>query len=346
MKLNQKKGLLAYADEISRQPGEPIEFKVSSPTPGSFELNIVQIRCGDDGPGGPGLKQTPVNTSANGSYPARFQKTQVGSFARIPSSEMFSPRAFTLQAMIYPTAPHLGGQVIASHWCPVRKQGYALLVENLELAFKVSGADGVLHTLTSDLPLIASRWYLVAVSIDPDKEQLTLYQLIREKGLELENQSSVVSSDFGAPLSKLNTEFLIAGCAALDEDNDPLVSQVYNGKIDSVQLHNAALDLPSIEASILSPQQRTVIAAWDFSQKIEKDEVIDVSGNNHHGRTHNLPTRAVKGWRHDGTEMNWVHKPEHYGAIHFHDDDLYDSQWQTDVSWQVPVDFPSGVYAA
>ena len=346
MTLNQQKGLLAYADEISRQPGELIEFKVSSPTPDPFELNIVQIRCGDDGPGGPGLKQTPIDASANGSYPARFQKTQVGSFVRTASSAVFAPKAFTLQAMIYPTGPHLGDQVIASHWCPVKKQGYALLIQDLGLAFRVSGADGVLHTLTSGLPLISSRWYLVAVSIDPDKGQLKLYQLIREKGLELENQSSVVSSHFGTPLSKLDAEFLIAGCAALDEDNDPLVSQIYNGKIDGVQLHDAAMDLASVEASILSPQQRTLIAAWDFSQKIESGQVIDVSGNNHHGRTHNLPTRAVKGWRHDGTEMNWAHKPEHYGAIHFHDDDLYDSQWETDVCWQVPGDFPSGVYAA
>ena len=133
MKLNQQKGLLAYADEISRQPGEAIEFKVSSSAQGAFELNIVQIQCGDDGPGGPGLKQTPVNASANGSYPARFQKTQVGSFIRIPSSEAFSPSALTLQALIYPTAPELGEQVIASHWCPAKKQGYALLLSLIHI---------------------------------------------------------------------------------------------------------------------------------------------------------------------------------------------------------------------
>jgi len=346
MKLNQQKKLLAYADEISRQPGEAIEFKVSSPTPGSFELNIVQIRCGDDGPGGPGLKQTPVKALANGAYPSRFQKTQVGSFVRTASSTAFSPKALTLQAMIYPTAPHLGDQVIASHWCPVKKEGYALLIQDLGLAFKVSGADGVLHTLASDRPLIASRWYLAAVSYDPARQQLTLYQLIREKGLELEDQSTVVSSHFGTPLSKLDAEFLIAGCAALDEDNDRFVSQIYNGKVDSVRLSDTAMDLPSIEASILSPQKNNLIAAWDFSQEMESDRVVDVSGNHHHGRTYNLPTRAVKGWGHDGTEMNWVHKPEHYGAIHFHDDDLYDSQWQTDVCWHVPEDFSSGVYAA
>ena len=32
----------------------------------------------------------------------------------------------------------------------------------------------------------------------------------------------------------------------------------------------------------------------------------------------------MTGWNWDGSEMNWKRKPEHYGAIHFHDDDLYD----------------------
>ena len=142
---------------------------------------------------GRGTRQTDGYASANGSYPARFQKTQVGSFIRIPSSEAFSPSALTLQALIYPTAPELGEQVIASHWCPAKKQGYALLIQDLRLTFEVTGSDGTSHTLASDRPLVAGRWYLVAVSIDPDEGEVTLYQLIKEKGLELEQQNSIVS---------------------------------------------------------------------------------------------------------------------------------------------------------
>ena len=36
---------------------------------------------------------------------------------------------------------------------------------------------------------VAGRWYLVVVSIDPDEEEVTLYQQIKEKGLELENRT-------------------------------------------------------------------------------------------------------------------------------------------------------------
>ncbi|MCG8695877.1 MAG: hypothetical protein MI806_32080, partial [Minwuiales bacterium] len=47
-----------------------------------------------------------------------------------------------------------------------------------------------------------------------------------------------------------------------------------------------------------------------------------------------------------GTEMCWRHAPDQYGAIHFHDDDIYDFGWETDFTFTVPDDLPSGVYAA
>jgi N,N-dimethylformamidase len=43
--------------------------------------------------------------------------------------------------------------------------------------------------------------------------------------------------------------------------------------------------------------------------------------------------------------MNWTHAIAQYGAIHFHTDDLYDCYWQTDITYKVPDDLPSGVYA-
>jgi N,N-dimethylformamidase len=60
----------------------------------------------------------------------------------------------------------------------------------------------------------------------------------------------------------------------------------------------------------------------------------------------NLPARAMKGYNWTGEEMCWRHKPEHYGAIHFHDDDLYDSGWDVDFELTVPKGLRSGLYAA
>jgi N,N-dimethylformamidase len=47
----------------------------------------------------------------------------------------------------------------------------------------------------------------------------------------------------------------------------------------------------------------------------------------------------------DGSELNWRHAPEHYGAIHFHDDDIIDAAWETDFSLTVPKGLKSGLYA-
>jgi N,N-dimethylformamidase len=54
----------------------------------------------------------------------------------------------------------------------------------------------------------------------------------------------------------------------------------------------------------------------------------------------------MKGWRWDGSEYNWSHRPDHYAAIHFHDDDLYDCNWRTDFTYDVPEELASGLYAA
>jgi N,N-dimethylformamidase len=43
--------------------------------------------------------------------------------------------------------------------------------------------------------------------------------------------------------------------------------------------------------------------------------------------------------------MSWTRRPDHYAAIHFHDDDLYDAGWPADFAWQVPADWPSGLFA-
>ncbi len=53
----------------------------------------------------------------------------------------------------------------------------------------------------------------------------------------------------------------------------------------------------------------------------------------------------MKGWNWTGEEHAWTRKPEHYGAIHFHSDDLYDAGWTTSVSVTLPKDLPSGPYA-
>ena len=95
-----------------------------------------------------------------------------------------------------------------------------------------------------------------------------------------------------------------------------------------------------VEAPRILGPDGEVVAEWDFSVGIDTDQVAGT----HPGRLVNLPTRGVRGANWTGEEMDWKHAPEHYGAIHFHADDLYDAEWETDFSVSLPDGFRSGVY--
>ena len=83
-------------------------------------------------------------------------------------------------------------------------------------------------------------------------------------------------------------------------------------------------------------------AAWDFSKDISRTLARATKGPDL--TLVNYPTRAVTGASWDASEMNWTHKPEHYAAIHFHDDDIYDFEWDTSFAFTIPRDMPSGIY--
>ena len=89
-----------------------------------------------------------------------------------------------------------------------------------------------------------------------------------------------------------------------------------------------------------------VLGAWDFGSNITTDGFLDKSTNDLKGILFNLPTRGVTGHNWDGSEHNWRYAPEQYGAAHFHEDDLYDAGWNTEFSYTIPDDLPSGIYAA
>ena len=65
--------------------------------------------------------------------------------------------------------------------------------------------------------------------------------------------------------------------------------------------------------------------------------------NQLHGQTVNMPARGMKGYNWTGRTMNWQDAPEQYGAIHFHDDDVYDAGWEADFHLTVPANLKSGL---
>ncbi len=193
------------------------------------------------------------------------------------------------------------------------------------------------------------QWHLVSLAFDAAAGIVTLRQRVlnhRGPGDAVSEGSTRLEPPFAAIArtgAGVGGPFRIGAWSAGE-----LAAAHYNGKIDSPAVIGRALDGAAIETLGTDAKAARgasgVLAAWDFSQDISGIAIADASGNGHQGRIVNLPARAMKGWNWDGSEYNWVKAPEQYGAIHFHDDDLYDCEWETDFTWDVPKDLKSGVY--
>ena len=99
-----------------------------------------------------------------------------------------------------------------------------------------------------------------------------------------------------------------------------------------------------IEDPTLLDADGAVLAWWDFSDGIPTEAITDRGPHGWHGTLHQLPTRGLRGSRWRNAEQCWRHAPGDYAAIGFSSAALYDCGWDTDFTWTVPADLPSGVY--
>ena len=106
----------------------------------------------------------------------------------------------------------------------------------------------------------------------------------------------------------------------------------FNGKLERPRIHDFAL----LDDNFPIESNEKCFADWDFSKEISSTKLIDIGSQGLKGRLVNMPARAMTGSNWTSKEMCWRHAPEQYGAIHFHDDDLHDCEWQTDFSFKIP----------
>ncbi|MSP83279.1 MAG: N,N-dimethylformamidase [Alphaproteobacteria bacterium] len=342
--------IVGYADRLSVRPGEPIAFKVSCDEGvGRYRAEIVRVVCGDDQPEGPGFKERAVATAVDGEYPARAQAIATGSYVLAPAGPAVRRLAsFTIAAMIWPTTPAKGWQGLLGWWSEPTEVGFGLFIDGRgETLLAIGDGRGGVQLVRSGKKLGDRAWYLVAGSFDAATGEAVLIQepLLRHATVDdaaLVRATSSVRA-FGAPNAPVSIGPILTETAS-----GVTAGGIFNGRIDSPRIASRALDRAGIERLVREPLTLTdaLVAAWDFGGDMGSSRTVDLSPNALHGTLVNLPTRAVRGYRWTGVEMNWTHAPDHYSAIHFHDDDLYDAGWETDFTLRVPADLPSGSYAA
>jgi len=345
------KKILGYSDKISVRPGETISFMVSSIEGTAFEASIIRVIHGDTNPKGPGFRYESVATPVDGSYAGRLQEALAGSYVVVPDHRVLAAlKSFTVQAMIWPTTPGQGAQTLVARWDEGRKAGFILGLDEAGCACLTLGdGKGGVKTVSSGKPVVAREWYLAAASWDAASGTVTVHQIPRVAYGKTDDEATVTAQP-GVAAGTVAGPLLMAAHPVGAVGSRLRTAGHYNGKIDSPALTAAVLDRLGIELNLsgrLPDALKAAVAArWDFSRGITGETVFDASPNLLHGETVNLPVRAMKGHNWTGRTLCWEHAPEEYGAIHFHDDDLYDCGWEVDFTLTVPDGLKSGLYAA
>ncbi len=343
--------LTGYSDEISVVAGDNIKFMVNCDGHKSYRAQIVRIICGDLNPEGPGLKEEVVRTSASGTYSSHKQVIDAGSYGRVDTSKLLDDLdSFTVQTMIWPTTPQNGAQGVVTRWSGRSKRGFALMIDADGCAAITVGNGKSVTTLSSGKPLLGREWYFVAASYDAKSKFLRLYQEPMTNYETVDDGGVASTKVRGGMAVAKSTPLVFAAQYAGTRKGKALFDNHYNGKIDSPRLSRRALDRAEMEA-IMARKVPTffaheVVGSWDFSHDISSEKLSDVSENRLHGETINLPARAMTGYKWDGSEHHWRHKPAQWGAIHFHDKDIYDAGWDVDFELTVSDRMKSGLYAA
>lgn len=360
-----KRGIVGYADHLRVQPGETIKFMVSSELP-RFRADIVRLIHGDANPRGPGIKEVVVDSPSNGEYPGRRQQLPLGSYAFVPDHPTLRINgSFTFTAWIAPTSQRgasadsfVGHEGVLTKWAGTRG-GYGIFIdEDGRLALWLTDASGRTEKLSSLQPLrpwvpaipgmnnrpqgVTTAWYFIAVVFDSASGRVELHQdplntFTFDPTRVVTERTTVIRS-----MATNDSPLLIAGAW----EQADRVGAHFNGKIDNPRLYRGALSRQAIEEIKQGRGPSDPIAVWDFSVDIDSDRITDSGPGRLHGRTVNLPMRAVTGHNWDTFEMDYKRARAQYGAIYFHDDDLDDARWEVGFEFRVPDTLKSGMYAA
>ena len=192
--------------------------------------------------------------------------------------------------------------------------------------------------------MAAKRWYTIWGTFDAASGRATVGQRPWQPlfdGSDAGEASETTAH--GAQIGLAN----VMTMAAWSDKNDSFGGH-FNGKIHRPRVAKACLEGRDLAAlgnfRVPDALRSRLLGAWDFALETPTDRIMDSGPMGLHGSANNIPVRAMKGPEWDGAFHRWFDKPEYYGAIHFHDDDLYDAAWDTDVRWTLPADLPSGVF--
>jgi N,N-dimethylformamidase len=332
--------VIGYAVPLESHPGQAVAFKLSSAQLQAAQACIVKVRCGDPDPTGPGVQWTAMASALDGAVALRHQPIAMGASGRVEDAPVLRGlRSFSLACWIWPTRLAAGAQTLVAR-CSTAG-GWRL---GLDANGAITLDMGPLGRLSTARPLMEREWAFVGASFDADTGAVQVFQWSQDRQAGRDRSASVhaqLARLSGAWPANLPLQFAAHG-------EGPSLQHHYNGKIDRPRLHARALDADALRVLCESqrfPGEVDLVGAWDFAQEQYSVAFRDLGTHGLHGTLRNNPTRAVTGANWSGRTHQWTEAPHEYGAIHFHDDDIDDCGWETDLALDIPADWPTGFYA-
>lgn len=301
--------LIGYSNKLSGRPGDQIDFMVSSQSDAPFQAQLFRSVNADPNPAGAGLVEHACETFfPDQSYPSRHQSFYPGSYL-VSNTELdlTAQRMIAFSVLMYPTLQIEAAQTLLAYGrfaLEINPQG-GITLRVGEATVSTPDCAVLRHWSRVEASVEASGRMSVTLTGLSDLESLSHAQTDGDGPVDLAQQSMVMIAATPGPEGAIS---------------------FFNGKIEAPQISS----------------DDKVIAAWDFACNISAMTVLGQVGPDL--ALVNAPTRAVTGACWDASEMNWRHKPGHYAAIAFHQDEIYDFNWEVDFSFVIPPDLPSGAY--
>ncbi|MDC0993652.1 N,N-dimethylformamidase large subunit [Alphaproteobacteria bacterium] len=306
--------IAGYSDKLSARPGETVTFFVSSHAREAFKATLHRSISADPNPDGPGIIEDDASTYFNPSwFASRYQGFTPGSFAQSTIDLQADIKSDLLIKLWFMPKVLVASDQTLLAWGTVSvildQQGMitAKLADSISVSTSVAIKCNHWHSL--EFKLAASG--VVALDVKSMMTAKADIEIAKNSHTEFD-LAQMFPISVKAPV-RIAAGFGDARCC-------------FNGKIEAPEI--------LVDGSL--------IAKWDFSQDISSLSVKAIAGPDF--LLMNAPTRGVTGRKWDATEFCWRHKPDHYAAISFHDDDIYDFEWDSDFEFVIPDDMPSGIY--
>ena len=314
-------GILGYFSPLSVKPNQQTELKISSKSSYECMVEILKVICADIDTNGPGEQYEKVSWFKKQKIGLKKQPINLGSFAIIdPAPDIIDNKIINIQLSVFPTMIKNTPQVIF-HWGQ-----FQIIINNQNKLCVVIGSKEILTC--SEIKI--REWLYIEFEMDIKEKKISLFS---------KYISPFNNKDKGKiNIKKLNeltvpriSEPIILAARYINKKNKIKTEFHFNGKIDSPKVVD---------------ENKKIICHWDFTEKINSNKIIDKGPKSLNGILHNVPMRAATGVKWDGSCHSWLQDKEHYSAIHFHEDDISDCNWDTTIVLDIPACAKSGYYIA